>query len=146
MMTISAKARFRLALAAFLVWIGYLAFLAFTTRDPVVLSRPQLLASEIDVIAEIDDRTGGKAKVVEVIGPEGLGKLAGQPIVVHDLVDAAGWDGAGEYILPLVREGDVYRLAVIPRSPGFDPLLASRPRIYKATPEARRQLQEMRKQ
>ena len=54
-----ASARVRLALAAFLfvAWVGWLANLALTTARPVILSRPQLAASTLDVIArvEVDD-------------------------------------------------------------------------------------------
>ena len=43
----------RLAVAAvlFVGWIGYLGFLVRTTRHPIVLSRPQFLVSQKDVIA-----------------------------------------------------------------------------------------------
>jgi hypothetical protein len=42
-----------LAVAVFLLWLGYLAYLAATTAHPVVLSRPQLLVSNLVVIAEL---------------------------------------------------------------------------------------------
>jgi len=49
------KSAWRLALSAvlFVAWIGYLAYLAATTTQPVVLSRPQFLSAELYVIAQI---------------------------------------------------------------------------------------------
>ena len=49
--------RRRIALAvtvtAFFLWIGYLAFLASTASRPSVLSRPQILVSNLIVIAQL---------------------------------------------------------------------------------------------
>ena len=55
-------AKFRLVLTAslFLAWLGYLVFLIATrpvrgNGDSLVVSRAQILASEIDVVVEITD-------------------------------------------------------------------------------------------
>src|SRR5262245_50028002 len=47
--------RVRLAVCAllFLGWIGWLVYLSATTTRPVVLSRPQLLAADLYVIADL---------------------------------------------------------------------------------------------
>jgi hypothetical protein len=142
----SARLRFWLALAAFLLWLSYLGYLVYETRqNRVVLSRPQFLISTLDVIAEIDSPDTDKVLVKDVHWPPGHEDLVGKTISVINLAESKeDWIGPGEYILPLVTQGTSYRVAPLPRSPGF-PAYTARPRIYPATPETRRQLQDMQK-
>ena len=141
----SAKLRLVLAAAAFAAWIAFLFYLAFTTRNPVVLARPQFLAATLDAIVEIDNPSALQVKVLEVHWPEKERELVGQTISIANLAECDGWKGPGSYIVPLVRQGkDTYLVAATPRSPGFDPRSTGyKPRIYPATPEARRQLEEI---
>ncbi len=135
--------RLGLALFAFLAWLSYLVFLVRETRSPIVLSRPQFLVSTLDVIAQVDSLEPGTVRVIRVHWPKDREELAGRTITVTNLAECKeDWTGPGEYILPLVKEGDSYRVAVVPRSPGL-PSYAQRPRIYPATPEALRQLDEV---
>jgi hypothetical protein len=54
-----------------------------------------------------------------------------------------GWQGPGQYILPLEQvSGKSFRVAPIPPSPGF---YMPRPRIYPDTPEVEAQLPEIEK-
>src|SRR5436853_3852156 len=53
-MRISPVARFVLASCLFAVWIGWLSWMAANKSKQTVLSRPQLLISEIDVLAEVE--------------------------------------------------------------------------------------------
>ena len=50
--------RVRLTLAAILFagWIGWLAYLVFQSRNPVILSRPQFLVADLWVIAEVSQK------------------------------------------------------------------------------------------
>jgi hypothetical protein len=50
------RSGWRLALTAvlFLGWIGFLAYLAATTTNPVVLERPQFLTADLVVLADVD--------------------------------------------------------------------------------------------
>jgi hypothetical protein len=141
----SAALRFWLLTALFAAWIGFLIYLALETRNPVILSRPQILASTLDVIADIDDQ--GEVKVQEVLWPDDQkGKLEGQPIKVtnlaacqpakeHDVRKANEmWTEPGRYLLPLVKHGKDYAVATTPRSPAFEPARVG-PRIYRVTPE-----------
>ena len=96
----------RLALTAtlFLGWLGYLSYqvatrpVIATTGQPLVLSRPQLLASELDVIAEVEDTRSGpdtkekyEATVVEVLyPPEGAPVKKGDRIQVTNIADVRG--------------------------------------------------------
>jgi hypothetical protein len=143
-----------LTAALFLGWIGWLAYLVATARPPVVLSRPQFLASTVDVIGWVDARPDGRpnpeVRVREVHWPpEGPEKgLTDTTITVHDLPERAeeGWTGPNFYILPLVKDGKDYRVARIPRSPGFEAdTQGGRPRIYQETSQTHCQLEEVRK-
>ncbi len=140
----------RLILAAglFIAWIGFLALLAATTTRPVVLSRPQFLVSELDVIAQVRQGPRGpdpKVTVEEVRWPaQENEKLKGKELTIVNLdtiEEPEGWLGSGPYILPLKkRNDDSYMVVSPPMSPGFEPSKA-RPQIYRATPETLRQLE-----
>ena len=100
-----SHARLRLAAAAalFLGWIGYLAYLALTTTRPVVLSRPQFLAAQLDVIATVAENDGRPDPVVRVQrvqwAANGIeANLSGQTTKVANLPSATkedGWAGPG---------------------------------------------------
>lgn len=142
----------RLILAAglFVAWIGFLAFLAATATQPVVLSRSQFLVSEFDVIAQVKQGPLGpdpQVIVDEVRWPsEENEKLKGKPITItnlHAIEERDGWEGAGRYILPLRKTNpNTFEVVPLPMSPGFEPIKA-RPRIYRETPETLRQLQSI---
>jgi len=124
--------------AAFALWIGYLVFLAVSTRHPVVLSRPQFLVADLVVVAQVERADADRVKVVRVKRPQ-QDQLRDQEIHVTNLADCEGWAGADRYILPLVAQGPgEYRVAAVPRSPGYPG--GQRPRIYPATPATERQL------
>jgi hypothetical protein len=149
--------RLVLTVALFIGWLGYLAYQVATRPvlpdgTPLVLSRPQLLASELDVIAEVDD-TSGEATVVEVLyPPEGAPVKADDKIQVANIADCVPssrserppsrpvWSGPGKYLLPLRTAPDrkKYEVAAIPPSPGFytSPAVEPPVRIYPATEAA----------
>ena len=144
----------------FVAWIGYLLYLVIETArptvqlwppritksQPVVLSRPQLLISTLDVIADVQARNGQPEPDVTIEAvqwpPSQQDRPAQKQIKVSNLVGCEGWKGPGRYILPLVKNGEEYRVARIPPSPGFEGGL---PRIYPATAETERQLQSIQK-
>jgi hypothetical protein len=138
----------RLVLATLLFggWIGWLAYLVGTTTQPIVLSRPQLLVSTVDVIARVEadgDRPSRDVQILEVRWPKDQPSLARQSIVVTNLPQSVGWRGPGDYILPLIKTDDSYEIARIPPSPGFAPSTmegSASLRIYPRTPETERQL------
>lgn len=147
--------RWFLALAslAFVAWLGWLLYLTLISARPIVLSRPQLLVSNLDVIAEVHQEEGhrNEVKVREVHWPqsEAAKALEGRTITVANLSDSEGWTGPGVYILPLVADfKGRYEVAHTPPSPGFDPSPihpAGRPHIYPLTPQTRRQLEQIAK-
>lgn len=142
----SPKTTLILAALLFFGWLGWLGSLALRTAHPVVLARPQFLISELDVVAQVGSREGGKpieVQVEEVHWPESArGTWQGKPLTITNLADCVGWQGPGLYILPLVRSGDKFQVAPLPRSPGFE---GRRPLIYPATSETRGQLDQIAK-
>jgi hypothetical protein len=148
-----ATVRFAVALAIFLAWLGWLLNLALTTARPIVLSEPQFLVSSLDVLARVDSIKGNGDEVIvqEVhFPPAESDKLVGKKIKVTNLDQCKDdWQGSEYlYILPLVADGkDAYRVAPLPRSPGFagPGSRAGRPRIYPVTEETRKQLDRIQK-
>ncbi len=147
----SAKIRLALAALLFAAWIGWLAYLVVTTRgislsQPEVLSRPQFLVSQLDVIAEVARTDGNPPDVTisEVYWPKEEKKRAGEKIRVTNLSKCGeheGWQGPGEYILPLIKSGkDSYEITPEPLAPGAH---AGRLHIYRSTPQTRQQLEAM---
>jgi hypothetical protein len=123
------KARLAVSAGLFLAWIGFLLYLVVQTREPVILSRPQLNVSSLVVVAEVMEKDGRPLPTVSVkkvvwSRAEADAKLAGTQITVETLADChkdQGWEGPGMYILPLTRhEGTtVYEVTPLPLSPGY---------------------------
>jgi hypothetical protein len=151
-----AAQRLRLVLAAglFLAWMSWLAYLALTTTQPVVLSRPQFLVADLVVIAEVGEMDGDPdphVKIVRVAWPRKDKDREGKSIEVSHLSSLGreqGWQGPGRYILALQRTGSAkenrYLVAQIPHSPGYPRGGKPPPTpIYSATSEAVEQLEEI---
>jgi len=131
-------AAWRLVVTAvlFLAWVGYLAYLALVARNPVVLSRPQFLVSELHVLAT---RDGGDAFVVnDVLWPsDKKEEWQGKKIVVENLKDCQTWSAADRWhkapppegqkvLMPLspagpAKDGADFDVSPIPASPGYPP-------------------------
>jgi hypothetical protein len=146
--------RRRLALAAtilaFVLWIGFLTFLAATSSHPVVLSRPQFLVSNLIVLAHVSgtDHPEPTVEVLQVVWPREpeAGVKASAKLTIEDLKLARGWEGAGEYLLALTRQAGATKVTAVPASPGFPASAAQqadRLRIYRDTPNTRQQLAEI---
>jgi hypothetical protein len=151
-------AAWRLLLAAclFLVWISWLAYLAFTAgtrpempvpKRPIVLSRPQFLISNFDVIAQVEEVEGEPGStlvtILEVLWPPAEESRKNTIIAVQDLSSCPGWAGPDLYILPLVtKDYKTCTVARLPRSPGIE---FHGPRIYRANDQTREQLKQIQK-
>jgi hypothetical protein len=138
-----ARVRLAVAVSLFTAWIGCLVYLSATTVQPVILSRPQFLVSNFDVVAQLERTDGSppQVEVVEVRWPTDdrtRQALVGKTIPVVNLEDCRGWTGPGRYLLPLMTSGKEYRVAPIPRSPGYPQ--PGRPVIYPWTPQVEAQL------
>jgi hypothetical protein len=147
-----AKARLFVALVTLFAWVGYIAYQAIEYGRFPVVSHAQLLNSSAVVVAELEidgsGRPAASVRIVEVLWPDKVGRLAGETIAVRNLPrarlsteDAAhlGRLTTGRYILPLREEEARYLVAGLPRSPGFehaDPVYF----IYPDVPIVREQL------
>jgi hypothetical protein len=142
-------------------WLGYLAFLVVKMPEsrpgePLILSRPQLLVSEVDVIARVDSAEPlTSVTIEEVLFPKENSPLqVGQEIRVTNLpkckrLPLSGekpadvpldWNGPGSYLLPLQHiDGHDYKVTPTPASPGYPPSrdAVGPPRIYPATAAAK---------
>jgi hypothetical protein len=147
------KSAWRLALAAvlFACWIGYLAYLAWTTTHPIVLSRGQFLSANLYVIAAVKantqaaDEPANEATIKQCIWAMQPGDCQRMIIQVKNLgsLKNSGWEGAGDYILALSHSGDGFVVTDLPRTPGFG---GGPGRIYKVTPETQRQVERLKEE
>ena len=125
----AAKLRLAVAVCLFVGWISWLAYLVATTRNPVILSRPQFIVADLWIRCQLEGvgNTPQPTLVVREVlwarDPKDQG-LVEKQITVEDL-DNVGWDlgwaGPGDYLLPLQKIKDGFRLAALPASPGFSP-------------------------
>lgn len=122
------------AVLVFAVWFVLLVTLAVRTANPVTLNRLQIRQADLIVEATIEDLATGECRIVRswpdapqlgpVITVTGLGELSVRP---------------GEaYLLPLNRNERGAGFHIAPTPP---PL--SKPLIYPADDESRRQLEEI---
>ena len=137
------KTRLLLAATLFAAWIGYLLYLVVTlprspNELPIVLSRPQILVSKVDVVGTINLKDG-TVKVKDVLFPSaGKKPEKGDEIVVTNLGDVmptlAEQANLGTCLLPLETpdDGMTYRVVHVPPSPGYS---HGEARIYPATGE-----------
>jgi hypothetical protein len=122
------------AVLLFAVWCVFLVSLAVRTANPVTLNRAQIRQADLVVEATVDTLASGECRVVRT-WPEA--SQLGPRIVVAGLADLGVRPGSA-YLLPLQRneQGTEFHIA-----PGPPPL--SKPLIYPADDEARRQLVEI---
>ena len=143
------RVRFAVILLVFLGWLGWLAAgVADKGRVPLV-SRAQLTGATHVVVAEVavgpDGLPATTATVVETVTGPPL--PAGGVVEVLNLASAlppgAGqFPGAGRYLLCLTGTGP-YRVAGLPRSPGYDPADPPRPMVYAWDAGTRAQLKAL---
>lgn len=107
--------RLTLCVALFGLWMGYLAYLV-TTRPqtpqgtPLVVSGPQILASELDVVARVETVDATKDETEVTVGRvlSGSGVKEGDKIVVTGLARcraSSRFDGVAKGALALTPEG-----------------------------------------
>ena len=140
--------------AAFVGWMCYLGYTAWQYRKPpVIVSRAQLLASEFDVVAQVEAEPSDGRKpaspvtVLQVLysaGDKGSPKVA-EKFAVQNLGNCLGFTGPGQYVLPLAMRNGLYYVASPPLDAGVPPRLYTfAPRIYALTDDVRRQFAEIR--
>ena len=128
-------------------WTAWLGYQALTTADPIVVSRPQIMAAPVVVVAELrGDADPRVARVIKVYRGQELLDLndgdqeKGKPITVRGLHGIP----PGEFILPLQpteikAEFEVMRT---PPSPGFAGGGRNAQPVYPVTPSTELQVRE----
>jgi hypothetical protein len=152
----AAKAWLAVTVVAFVGWLGYLGYLVAErpAGGTVVLSRPQFLVSDLDVVATVKQNSD-VVTVREVLYPPDpqAQALKGKEITITNLAAChpPGRGGEanpdrkadGDYLLALQDPGPggkEYRVTITPPSPGF---LTGTPRIYPATHEVLSQYRQI---
>lgn len=130
-----------IALAAFLIWGGTLAWLSETSANPVSINRLQVrrAASEGLVIdGTVLDARSGTCQVERILaaGARELDAVSqGQEIRVSNLA-AAGARSGDRYVLPLLHRGSEFEIATGGRALPI-------PLIYPVGPETQAQLDDV---
>ncbi len=149
-----AVARLALFAVLFVGWLGYLFYLVLLGK-PVVLSRPQFLVSQFDVIATAEG--ADRVKVTEVLSPRGeeADKLLAKgeiKVVNLESCKVAAPEGDKEatftdelkgnsYLMPLRQISDgTYEVVRIETGARPGP-----PRIYPDTKQVRAEYRQIRK-
>lgn len=151
---------FVIPLALYAGWLAYMGWMVQgrPLQAPgyaLVLSRPQIQASVLDVIVDLPDKVG-KATVAEVLYPtqdaplkpgdriDLLGVEECRPITfARGAVPPDDWSGPGKYLVPMrpvAGMKDRYEVVPVPISPGFAVRVFNQPvRIYRDSAEVRAQ-------
>lgn len=90
-------------LLAVVVWIAFLLYTALKTANPVIVSRPQVLAAPI--VVEGQWQGAGEGLIVERVW-RGEAALLGKQLAVEDFELAQGAGSADRLIVPLEPVGD----------------------------------------
>ena len=141
-----------LALAAFVGWLGWLGAAVYQARyapgRSPVLSRAQLTAATYLIVADVsvdpEQLPAPTVKVVEVLKGDNP-PAVGSTVEVLGLRSAkppgpGDFPGPGTYLLPVVGDGKTFRVAGLPRSPGFEATQGDRSPIYVWNDETKAQL------
>lgn len=145
-------ARLRLIVAALLFfgWLGWLAYAVSQKGTVQIVSRAQTTGAPLWVVATItvgpDGLPNVKATVKETLKGDAITGEIEVANLRSALIPVASADGtrtpiAGDYLLALERVGDrTYRVAGLPRSPGYEAREAASPLIYPWTDDVRKQI------
>ncbi len=149
-----ARVRFALFLALFVGWLAYLGYAVWfnTYHKPDVVSRAQLTEAVVLVVADVTVDAAGNPKpevTVSALLTKG-GPKPGDTVHVARLPAAQPpgqpFPGEGKYLLPLVPDGadaDRFKVAGLPRSPGYTALDPARPVIYPWNEAVQKQLRKL---
>ncbi|HEY2786306.1 MAG TPA: hypothetical protein VGJ05_15170 [Fimbriiglobus sp.] len=125
------------AAAAFLGWIGWLAYAVYKAGTVPIVSRAQLTAATNLLVVDLTlngDQPAAKTKVLEILSGDGV--KVGDEIEIENLPGALipgdkPLPGPGAYLVPVVKVGEKrFRVAGLPRSPGYDAAVPGTPNIY----------------
>ncbi len=147
---IFARARLIVAALLFFGWLGWLAYAVSQKGSVQIVSRAQLAAATHWVIADVtvgpDGIPLGMVTVKESIHGDTLTgtievKNLGSSATPLPVAGESRTPPAGSYLLPLVKLSDgIYRIAGLPRSPGYEAQMPDRPVIYPWNDDVKKQV------
>ncbi len=154
---ISKRMRLFAAIVLFVGWMSFLGYAALTKSRSPVVSHAQAAASALAVVAEVETDQEGKpvmrTKVIKSLTPDG--PQPGTELLVLNLPDTRGFDGAGQYLLLLRPDSffvqnmgnpqDPSPFVVVGqlRSPGNDLTGVGKPAIYRWNEDVRKQFEAL---
>lgn len=149
-----ARLKLVLAALAFVAWLAWLAVAVYYKGTVQIVSPAQLADATHLVVAEVKTNDAGEAltkvKVVKVIRAPANDPV-GDEIEIDRLdksvtplpVNESRRIGAGEYVIPLVKSPFGFRIAGLPRSPGFEGTTLEQPIVYPWSDDVKAQLRTM---
>jgi len=128
----------------FIAWLGFLTFLAVKTHGRSIVAGPQVMRSNLVVVATLADAEGRPASKIFVrdvlYAANGDWKrLVGQSLDLNELAFFSareGWTGPGDYVMPLTRLPARDQITPLPMSPGYLPAAADVVVKVGKTPDA----------
>lgn len=142
-----------LAAAAFLGWLGWLAFAVSKAGSVPIVSRAQLTAATDLVVVKLTRAPDGPPNpvvdIVQVLSGEHV--KPGTSIKVENMREAKVFAGhvrvtpeaEKEYFVPLAFNGGLFKVAGLPNSPGYSDLRVEFPVLYPWGDEVKAQLKSL---
>lgn len=149
-----ARLKLILAAAALIAWLAWLALAVANKGTVQIVSPAQLAAATHLVVATVKANDTGevltKVTVTRILRGPADDPIAGEidierldkavtPLPVNDSRRIA----AGEYVIPLMKTPIGYRIAGLPRSPGFEGHTPDQPLVYPWTDDVKAQLRKL---
>jgi hypothetical protein len=149
-----ARIRLFVAALAFFSWLAWLAFAVAKKGTVQILSRAQLTEATHLVVATVSTNESGDAdslvtiqKVLRLPAGEKLPDTLDIPrldkAVTPLPIDGSRKIGAGVFLIPLLKLENGFRIAGLPRSPGFEGTTLERPIVYPWTDDVKKQLKAL---
>jgi hypothetical protein len=141
------KARLVVSACLFFGWLGFLCYLVVSART-IVLSKPQFLVAQLYVVVEASAGIGGDASpdasatVAQVLwsARDVDHNLRGEVVLIPELAECSkdqGYRGKGKYLLPLIKSGDVWKIAPLPAR------VQRTEKIYRWAPDTEAQVNQL---
>ena len=149
-----ARIRLLVAALAFVGWLSYLAVAVWNKGTVQIVSTAQLTDASHVVVATVTADDAGnalpKVTILKVICAPANDPIAGE-IEVERLdkavtplpVNGSRRISAGEYVIPLVKTPFGFRIAGLPRSPGFEGAILDQPIVYPWAEDVKIQLRKV---
>lgn len=149
-----ARLKLVLAALALVAWLAWLAVAVANKGTVQIVSTAQLTdASHVVVATVTADEAGNalpKVTITQVIRAPANDPIAGE-IEIERLdkavtplpVNGSRRIAAGEYVLPLVKTPFGFRIAGLPRSPGFEGAILDQPIVYPWAEDVKIQLRKV---